>query len=343
MKKLLPILLLLSSISAFGQRSMFHSSLTLSDEQIQVMPRYPKDNPCLDQEIEIANKYINETLSSSLLKAIGIRDFEDDVKRAITDNITTAYNDERFNPVINRVRIYYDDGFNKFLHKLIQIPKVRELLFDISSNLICDVCRLYPKDFKREVVGKIKKSLAFVSTMNNHKYEAVDLDTWPTVGELTLLIDGKKNEYIALGIEGFLIRRVITDGFTIPELTGYLEKLLKKVEAVDVSDNSDVLQSININDDLTYYVTATGNYYLANKTKTKVLPYNPETTSISIQGFGFTELQYFKDKTSNIYKISYGCLWGDPYEDPEQKFDFWNQSIEGVLLIDDTGEVIMRE
>ena len=336
MKKLLPILLLLSSISAFGQRSMFHSSLTLSDEQVQVMPRYPKDNPCLDQEIEIANKYIDETLSSSLLKAICIRDFEDDVKRAITDNITTAYNDERFNPVINRVRIYYDDEFNKFLHKLIQIPKVRELLFDISSNLICDVCRLYPKDFKREVVGKIKKSLAFVSTMNNHKYEAVDLNTWR--GELTLLIDGKENEDIALGIEGFLIRRVITDGFTIPELTGYLEKLLKKVEAVDVSDNSDVLQSININDDLTYYVTATGNYYLANKTKTKVLPYNPETTSVQL--ICFTQLQCFKDKTSNMYKISYGYLW----EAPGDKYDFYNDPYgEGVLLIDDTGEVIMRE
>ena len=336
MKKLLPIILLLSSLSAFGQSTMFHSCLTLSDEQVQVMPCYPQDNPCRDQEIEIANKYINETLSSPLLKAIGIRDFEDDIKTAITDNITIAYNDERFNPVINRVRIYYNDGFNKFLHKIIKIPKARELLFDISSNLICDVCRFYPKDFKQKVVGKIKKSLAFVSTMNNHKYEAVDLNTWQT--ELTLLIDGKENEEIALGIEGFLIRRVITDGFTIPELTDYLEKLLKKIEAVDVSDNSDVLQSISINDDLTYYVTATGNYYLANKTKTKVLPYNPEATSV--QPIGFTQLQCFKDKTSNMYKISYGY----PYEYPEDKYSCYKYTdVKGVLLIDDTGEVIMRE
>lgn len=336
MKKLLPILLLLSPLSAFGQSTMFHSSLTLNDEQVQVMPCYPKDNPCRDQEIEIANKYINETLNSPLLKAIGVRDFEDDVKTAITDNITIAYNDERFNPVINRVRIYYNDGFNKFLHKIIKIPKARELLFDISSNLICDVCRFYPKDFKQKVVGKIKKSITFVSTMNNHKYEAVDLNTWQE--ELTLLIDGKENEEIALGIEGFLIRRVITDGFTIPELTGYLEKLLKKIEAVDVSDNSDVLQSISINDDLTYYVTATGNYYLANKTKTKVLAYDPEATSVQLTSF--TQLQCFKDKSSNIYKISYGY----PHEYPDDKYFFYEYpDVKGVLLIDDTGEVIMRE
>lgn len=336
MKKLLPILLLLSSLSVFGQSAMFHSSLTLGDEQLQVMPYYPKDDPCRDQEIEIANKYINEALSSPLLKAIGISGFENDVKEAITANITMAYNDERFNPVICRVRIFYNDEFNKFLHKIIKSTKVRDLLFDILSNLICDVCRLYPKDFKSEVVNKIKKSLAFVSTMNNHKYEAVNLDTW--MQEQKLYIDGKENEEIAVGIEGFLIRRVITDGFTIPELTGYLEKLLKKVETVDVSDNSDVLKSVSINDDLTYYITATGNYYLANKTKTKILPYNPEITFM--QRFGLTQLQCFKDKTSNMYKISNGYL--SVY--PEQKFELYDHpDVKGVLLIDDTGEVIFRE
>lgn len=336
MKKFLPILLLLSSITVFGQTTMFHSSITLGDEQAQVMPYYPQDDPCRDQEVEIANKYINEALSSPLLKAIGISGFENDVKTAITDNITMAYNDERFNPVIYRVRIFYNDEFNKFLHKIIKTTKVRDLLFDISSNLICDVCRLYPKDFKPEVVSKIKKSLAFVSTMKNHKYEAVNLDTW--MQEQKLYIDGKENEEIALGIEGFLIRRVITDGFTIPELTGYLEKLLKKVEAVDVSNNSDVLKSVSINDDLTYYITATGNYYLANKTKTKFLPYNPEITSM--QRFGLTQLQCIKDKTSNMYKISNGYLWGYP----EQKFELYDHpDVKGVVLIDDTGEVIMRE
>ena len=336
MKTFLPILLFFLSISVFGQTAMFQSSITLGDEQTQVMPYYPEEDPCRAQEVEIANKYISEALGSPLLKAIGISAFEEDVKTAITDNITMAYNNERFNPVIYRVRIFYNDKFNKFLHKIIKTTKVRDLLFDMSSNIICDLCKLYPKDFKPEVVRKIKGSLAFVSTMKNHKYEAVDLDTW--MQEQKLYIDGKENEEIALGVEGFLIRRVITDGFTIQELTSYLHKLLKKVEAVDVSNNSDVLKSVSINDDLTYYITATGNYYLANKTRAKVLPYNPEITYM--QRFGLTQLQCIKDRTSNMYKISNGYL--SRY--PEEKFKLYDHpDVKGVILIDDTGEVIMRE
>jgi hypothetical protein len=336
MKRILSFVLLLSSMTAFGQTTMFQSSLTLGDEQEQIMSYYPDTNPCRDQEVEIANKYISEALSSPLLKAIGISGFEKDVKTAINDNIEGAYNDERFNPVIYRVRIFYNDEFNKYLHKIIKTTKVRDLLFDISSSIICDLCKLYPKDFKADVVNKLNRAISFVSTMKNHKYEAVNLDTW--MEEQKLYIDGKENEEIALGLEGFLIRRVITDGFTIPELSNYLEKLLKMVDAVDVSDNSDVLSKVSINNDLTYYTTASGNYYLANKTNVKVFPYNPEITSM--QRYGLTKLQCIKDKNSNMYKISNGLLWGYP----EKKWELYEHpDVKGVILIDDTGDVIMRE
>ena len=336
MKKVLLFVLLLVSVTAFGQTAIYHSSLTLGDEQEQIMSYYPDINPCRDKEVRIANKYIRETLNSPLLKAIGIRDFENDVKTAINDNIEGAYNNERFNPVIYRVRIFYNDEFNKFLHKIIKNPKVRDLLFDISSNIICDLCKLYPKDFKIEVMNKLNRAISFVSTMENHRYEAVDLDTW--MDEVTLYIDGKEDEEIARGIEGFLIRRVITDGFTIPELSNYLDKLLKMIEDVDVRGHRDVLMSVNINDDLTYYTTSTGNYYLVNKTKVKVFPYNPEITSM--QRYGLTMLQCIYDKNFNMYKISNGRLRGYP----EEKWELYEHpDVKGVILIDNTGEVIMRE
>lgn len=332
MKKFLSFIFVLTSATALGQTAMFHVNLSLGDEQEQVMSYYPKDNPCKNQEIEIANKYIKEAFNSPLLKAVGIKDLENDVGTAIITNIEDSYNRSWSNPVFYRVRIFYHDEINKFLHRIIRSKQVKDFLFDFSCSIICDLCRLYPKDFKAKVINKLNSAINFVSTMKNHSYEAVDLNSWKG-GELTLFIDGKENEKIALGIEGFLIRRVITDGFTVPELSNYLEKLLQKVKSVDISKNSDVLRSVNINGDLTYYTTATGNFYLANKTNVKVFPY----TSEDWQCFGETLLQCIKDKNSNLYKISNGLLWNNQWElytDPD---------IKGIIVIDDRGDVILRE
>lgn len=336
MKKILTLILLLSWTVAFGQTAMFNTSLTLGDQEKHVMPYYPNDNPCRDQENTIAEKFIAQSLNSALLKAVGISEFENDVKDALTANIVGAYNNEHTNPVIYRVRIFYNEEFNKFLHKLLKTSRMKDLLFDFSSDIICDLCKLYPKDFKADAITRIKSAISFVSTMKNHTYEAVDLDTW--MHEQKLYIDGKENEEVALGIEGFLIRRVIFDGFTIQELSGYLEKLLAKIETVDVKDNSDVLKSVRINDDLTYYMALSGNYYFANKTGVKILPYNPELSDV--QRFGETQLQCIKDGNSNLYKISNGYL--DTW--PEEKWVLYEHpAVKGVMLIDDKGEVILKE
>ena len=336
MKRMLTLVLLLSWTIAFGQTAMFNTELTLGDQQEHIMPYYPNDNPCRDQEETIAEKFIAQSLNSPLLKAIGISDFENDVKSALTGNIIGAYNNEHINPVICRVRIFYNDEFNKFLHKLLKTNRMKDFLFDFSSDIICDLCKLYPKDFKADAIARIKSAISFVSTMKNHTYEAVDLDTW--MQEQKLYIDGKENEEIALGIEGFLIRRVIFDGFTIQELSGYLEKLLRKVEAVDVSGNSDVLKSVRINDDLTFYMALSGNYYFANKTRIKILPYNPELSDV--QRFGETKLQCIKDGDSNLYKISNGYF--DTW--PEEKWVLYEHpAVKGVILIDDKGEIILKE
>ena len=292
----------------------------MQDGDEWIMRGYPDENPCREQEMALAEKYAREVKDNPVLKAIGMDGLDQAIDHCFDNSFSNAYS-----PYICYQVMNLPDGIRSFLHRVAGFERVRELLFTVASDALCDLCRMYPGDFKTEVVRVVKEQMAFVATMNWHSYT--------TNREGALLVDGKENYELSYGLEGFLIRRVINDGITVRELAVYLERLLAKLDAVDVSENGDILKRVRINNDLSYCTALNGCYYMANATGKIIFPYKEETCDQSL-------IQCLGEEGSFMYKISNGYLQTDPeeewvlYERPDDR---------QIILVDHAGNTIFRE
>ena len=330
MKKILFLALTVSTVSAYGQTALSQFDVSLGDGQEYVMSYYPLDNPCEEQEAGLVETYIGKTMESPLLRAIGIGAFEEDVRGTIGENVRGVYIKKGFYNAF--VGSY---GFQEFCHKLLRSPKVRDVLFDLLSGIVCDLCRIYPKDFKDSLIEAIIEMKGTVEELGTHQYEARHLEDW---GENPVLfIDGRMAHDDSFGFEGVLIRRVLLDDLTFAEMSDYLDRLLDKVGSVDVRENPDVMERVRVNDELSYLVTTNGNYYVAERSGVKLFPYEPGSYE---QFYEMSKVQCIKDRTSNMYKITNGTLVSSPEEHWQDATD---PHLEGVMIIDDRGEILFRE
>lgn len=322
MKKGLLLLgaLVATTLLSYAQSAKFQIDLWMDDGDERILLGYEEDNPCRDQEKTLAQRYAREVRENPVLKAIGMGDAEKDIPECFEDGFANAYS-EYFEYRIVSV----SDRVKRFLHRTAGFGQVRELVFTILSDAVCDLCRLYPGDFKAEVVRLVKKEMAFVSTMNWHSY-GVDKDG-------VLLVDGKPDYETPYSMDGFFIRRVINDGIQVRELATYLERLLAKLEAVDVSENGDIMRRVRINRELSYCTGLKGSYYMANATGDIFFPYKESPAERSL-------IQCIGDEGSRMYKISNGYLKTDPdyewvlFERPDDR---------QVILVDHAGSTIFRE
>lgn len=332
MKATLFSLFILVSMTVLGQTCMFKTSVNLSDGDSCIMSSYPDENPIQEKEVILYSKYLSSILDSPILKAMGISKFKADVENAIINNILGCYNDPRQNPVVYSCRIFYNEEFNKFLHKLLSSPKVREVCFSFFSNIVCDACSMYPKDFKDEVLKMLRKSKLFIEEMPKHEYELVDLQRW--MGEKTLYVDGKEDETLAMGLGGFLIRRIYIDNIPITELSRYINSLIDAVSAIDVSDNADYLCCIELNNSLQYRISATSNYFYATKSGKRVDTY-PKNLADSrryrtkVKCSGNTGDYYYTLTNIDGWGNSWWPIRWDPYK--------------GNIIIDGNGVIIFKE
>lgn len=320
MKKFLLLAFLFASFLSYGQSALFQTSLWMKDGDEQVMVGYPDENPCREQEIALAQKYVREVNGNPVLKAIGMDGLEKKIGQCLEESFSNAYSEYSFYQMI-----FWPDGIKRFLRKISGTEKVRELLFSMVSDALCDLCRIYPGDFKDEAVRVVKHEMEFVGTMNWHSYGVNQ--------NRTLLVDGKEEYELPYSLDGFLVRRVIFDGITVRELSVFLERLLAKLDAVDVSGNGDILKRVRINNSLSYCTALRGCYYMANATGKTIFPYKEETCAPSL-------IQCIGDEGSYMYKISNGYLQTDPvyewvlYQRPDDR---------QILLVDHTGSTIFRE
>lgn len=265
MKKLLLFVCLFSTVAMFGQKAMFQSNLTLKDgERKKIESNIP--STFLDKKTKIQNKHIEKILNNSLLRSIDIRRFE--------KNITEGSDEWEYYLLSADYFVLWssrDADFQPYLHNIVKSKNVRAVLYDIVAGIICDLCRLFPKDYKAKVITALTRAKKHLAVMNLKKIEySIQYERLFGGGDIILLIDGiRASHEFALSIEGFLCRRVLMDNIPINELAGYIDKLLAMVNPIDVSANGDVLASVNINNDLTYYQTANGEFYIVNRTRKK--------------------------------------------------------------------------
>ena len=322
MRRLLALILLFSSCFAFGQTAMFSSSVTLGDGEMCIMPTYDEHNPCEEQERAIASTYYERLMDNTLLRALGLNKFDSTLASNIRESVVGQY-DSYY------IRDHYtiDWYLGDFIIKIAKNERVRKILADTVIDLICDLCKYYPKDYKEAVLNKVKETQQFVDNMVKHTYESRD-------GEL--YIDGVAAPDDAYGIKGFIIRRVIAYDMPIDDFANTLDRLYTRVDAVDVSSNKDILRSVYINKDITYNTTANGNYYYINKTGEAIVPFFMD--SIYRRRCRVSVIHYFVGEDVAFYKIQNTYARWDYDKD---KYVYYPD--DGLIIIDNNGELIYEE
>lgn len=195
---------------------------------------------------------------------------------------------------------------NEFLHRAIKIKKVREFGYNIVGDMLEAYCKIYPKDYKDNLIKQLNGCLKFVGEMAKHNYRLVDSDE---EGVLDLVVDEKKNRRQAAGLEGFLIRRVIIDKVPKDEIAENIKKLVNRLMAVESRDG-DCLYRLSINGELHYCERQSGGGF-----------YMGEQPIESIMISNYNIIYYRPEKETPYYMFK----------------DLWGRCI---YIVDSTGEII---
>jgi hypothetical protein len=254
------------SFRADGKIAMFQDSYYLNAWDGQYL-NFTEDH-LEEQEVDLAYQFSEEICNHPLLSDEGIYNYKIAFDYIIRTNIEGLYFSPKDIVHPQYVPLDYSNELNSICHKIIRNNSLREVLFNLSAKTLCKLCCLYPKDFKEEVIKHLMATKNLLTSLRHHSYAIV--------GD-SLYLDGEvANVTIARSQMGFLIRRILLDGFTISEMNGYLDRLLSKVKTTDISGNSDFLRIVTINNTISCYVTASGYYFGGNNSGTIYLPQSIE-------------------------------------------------------------------
>lgn len=357
MKKLFFLLLQISLIScvSIAQSSMqeqsklllVNQSITLNDSTF---------TPAVDKGIEIQKKYVKQLLSNPILKTMGIdkcpsnewgnRRTQNSVPESFADIISSEiicsgcspYRRQGLYPTDER---YYQSTY-KFLHKAIKNKKIRELSVEILGNMLVDLCKYYPKDFRQKVLRTLNSTQNFVNDMYKHKYEIIGAGN-------SLFVDGYQDRDLSFTIEGFIIRRVVTDKVPKEEIKGYLTKLITKLQAIDTSENKDILSIIEINNRLKCCLSCSEFYFVINNKKIRIKEFDNHKYRWDVFDHYFNggypcvdyngtppldmNITYLQDNDNHtFYSIEFECIKIDNF-----------RCIDKKLLISNDGEIVYEE
>lgn len=324
----------LISCASIAQSSMWEQSKVLLVNQ-SITLNDSTFTPAVDKGIEIQEKYVKQLLSNPILKTMGIdecpsnewgnpwRGNQSPVSESFADIINSQIISSGISPYYRQCLCpangtYFKSTY-KFLHKAIKNKKIRELSIEILGNMLVDLCKYYPKDFKQKVLRTLKSTLNFVNDMYKHKYEIIG--SWNR-----LFVDGYQNRDLSFTIEGFIIRRVITDKVPKEEIKGYLNKLITKLQAIDTSENKDILSVIKINDRLKCCFSCSEFYFVINNKKIRIKEYdNPKYEWVDYYNVPYMDITHLQDNDNHtFYSIEF-------------------KNLDKKLLISNEGEVVYEE
>ena len=315
MKKTILLSLLFVSFYAFAQKPAFYSNVMLHGDALFETPNYYENFSYKAQEEQIAEQYSNELMDNTLLKAIGIGQCGESVSQSITYSITDSYENQS---LLDYKRIGWD--FRKFIKRVSKNERVRDMLAETACNILCDLCRLYPKDYKTELLKQIDDVRVFLDTMSRHTYYIEDDDLYK---------DEEREWDDSYGIPGFIVRRIIYDEISRDVLYNYADRLYSRISSVDNRSNKDILASVNINNEITYNLSASGNYYVANKTGAIIRPAFSQSLNV---------IQCYESTESNLYKIARS------YRKYSNALDKWVPTASDEYVVVDTqGNILYQQ
>lgn len=347
MKKLLFIILSLTFFVAISQVSFFQRKVSLNDGDSFIAPVYSDSifSYYHSQEDSIAHIYTNRIDKSPLLSALVDDSMFVCLKQTIYDNSKGAYNDKRLSPVIWSTGNVYNELFNDFLHDMLKIKKVRDYAAELVTDILVDLCKIYPQDFKQRYIKDFTELLSFIKTIPDHKYKIVKESNYGY--DLILYIDGEKNKALSMDMRGFILRRYLLDEIPLSDLERYIKQALIAIQATDVSSNPNIMYKANINSNSYYSISSTGNYYQIGKSN-KICPYdyNYWKDKRTLYGdnpleFGGSRLTCFSNEKETIYTIETGDQFDGKWE--AAKNNIWINHIEGRTVVDSNGEIILSE
>lgn len=293
-KYLLAILLLIAGItSAFAQqRAAFSEKIMLGDGEMFNSFSYSDEKFAAyhEKEEEMAAQLAHKLKTSSYLRAFDLFSDEgyiEDVLEGVYDSFYICSLDNVL-PSIYSV-------FREITGK----QAVRDYLFKIGCEALCDLCKLYPKDFKSNLLKQIAYMDEVVKELSKHTY----------VQDKTrsdLYIDGELNNELAHEFEGYILRRNLNDNISWNEMHQKLVSLKNAIEGVDVTRNPEVMGHVSINNEATYKVTANGDYYIVGKSM-RLTPYDKEKfVGCTYWMSEETCLKCLKDMNETVYIIYRG-------------------------------------
>ena len=321
MKRIVSLLFLLYSALSYGQTAVFSSIINTTNEDVNIMPLYDKESPIRAQEEVLAQKYTDDFTNLTLLRAIGIENYKTDIADVFKHSIAGAYDSYNILAPMSA-----GSKLKSFIKKISANETIRDILADFSIDMVCDLCKFYPKDFKQEAKKQIQQAKEIVESLPSLHIVIRNHD---------LYVNGERDRKHDGGLEGFIIRRIYEDGIPIQYVSDYIDRLSSSVEATDVSSNEDYLGMVTINDELDYCITASGNYYYLKKTNLRIVP--PFMNSYFSRRETHTSVECFTDSNSHYYKIR--AL----YQKYDRVADKWILNPGAFIVIDSEGNQIYRE
>lgn len=241
-KSLLLALMLFVSNIVFSQRASYTEQITLAEQSIDLSQWNTNYQDLYKvQESRIVNKYAPQLATIINNEVTNQSQSENLIYDALRPNLMSGYRSYFIDILAG---IYFSDGTIK---TLIRKPKIRQLLFNKGCDILCDLVALYPKDYKNRLVKEIQ---GWQNDLNKFQMPQGKLIERKGIDEY----DGHTRLYNSKGeeVENFWLRRIYFDKIPYEELKSMLDTLLTRVQAVDVSNNDDMMACYKINNEIAY-------------------------------------------------------------------------------------------
>ena len=212
--------------------------------------------------------YISEDRNFGYWSVIPKVLYEVDDPLANIPDPTYVFNGGRgFNRSSNFFMAYYR---NLFTNKV-----ARSILFKHALNIVSNLCKSYPSDFKVMVLKEIDRLIAFTYTLESIS-PSIDTDSY--------------NDYW----KGFIYRRNKLDKIPSNEILNSLLNAKEVIQNIDVSNQADAMYEFTINEKIIAYF-ASEKTTLRSKMNAKEIYFD--------QTYAIKKVKLLKDNTGEYYQI----------------------------------------
>lgn len=218
MKRLYVILgCLLGSLVMFAQGNMnqiFSYNIVLYDGETFDVEAAFERNPYASLEGELAYCMATRIQGNALLRSISGEHLKSSLERKMGELITSMKTNDA--PVIF---VEADSAYSSYYHKMARNANFREFVKSRVLELLKETCRMYPTSYRELLLDKIDETSLLLSEMQRHNYQIINKKLY------------KNNILQANGrtLEGWIIRRVLTDGIPVSEMRAFLKTARKIV------------------------------------------------------------------------------------------------------------------